>query len=115
LTDPVSNIKPGTYQPPGARGRLGNKYSMTDSSHTVTTLRVSNLSEDSRDDDLYRIFDKYGRITRVYLARDKENPDIAKGFAYVTFETREDAQKALDNAIRVGMHNCIWHLEWAKS
>ena len=41
------------------------------------------------------IFERYGRVTRVFLAKDRET-GRAKGFAFISFADRSDAQKACD-------------------
>ena len=41
------------------------------------TIRVTNLSEDTREDDLQDLFRPFGSISRIYLAKDK-NTGISK-------------------------------------
>ena len=38
----------------------------------TATIRVTNLSEDTRESDLQDLFRPFGTIQRVYLAKDKE-------------------------------------------
>lgn len=35
------------------------------------TIRVTNLSEDARESDLQELFQPFGQITRIFLAKDK--------------------------------------------
>lgn len=35
------------------------------------TIRVTNLSEDTREEDLQELFRPFGGISRIYLAKDK--------------------------------------------
>ena len=35
------------------------------------TIRVSNLSEDTRESDLQELFSPFGKILRTFLAKDK--------------------------------------------
>ena len=35
------------------------------------TIRVTNLSEDTRETDLQELFRPFGSISRIYLAKDK--------------------------------------------
>lgn len=58
------------------------------------TVRVTNLNETVTEGDIQDLFGSCGRIRRTYLARDKRT-GRAKGFAYVTYENRSDAQKAI--------------------
>ncbi|KAF9977165.1 translation initiation factor eIF3 subunit g [Actinomortierella ambigua] len=65
------------------------------------TLRVTNLSEDVTEPDVYELFNRFGHISR--------------GFAFVSFTMREDAQRALEAVDGRGYDNLILHVEWAKS
>ncbi|KAG0251327.1 translation initiation factor eIF3 subunit g [Actinomortierella ambigua] len=77
------------------------------------TLRVTNLSEDVTEPDVYELFNRFGHISRVFLARDRET-NVCKGFAFVSFTMREDAQRALEAVDGRGYDNLILHVEWAK-
>ena len=37
----------------------------------MATIRVTNLSEDTRETDLQELFRPFGNISRIYLAKDK--------------------------------------------
>ena len=37
----------------------------------TATIRVTNLSEDTRESDLQDLFRPFGTISRIYLAKDK--------------------------------------------
>ena len=41
------------------------------------------------------MFERFGRVTRVFLAKDRET-GRAKGFAFISFADRTDAQRACD-------------------
>jgi translation initiation factor 3 subunit G len=41
------------------------------------------------------LFERFGRVTRVFLARDRET-QRAKGFAFISYADRADAQLACD-------------------
>lgn len=55
-------------------------------------IQVSELAEEQ---DLRDIFGRFGHVTRVFLARDRET-NMAKGFAFISFADRSDAARALD-------------------
>jgi len=76
---------------------------------------VTNLSEDTTDDDLRQLFREFGAISRIFLAKDK-NTGKSKGFAFVTFHAKESAQAAMDKLNRKGwdIYNVILSIEWAK-
>lgn len=46
-------------------------------------------------DHIQEIFSTYGKIKMVEMPMDRLNPHLSRGFAYVDFETPEEAQKAL--------------------
>lgn len=41
------------------------------------------------------MFERFGRVTRVFLAKDRET-GRAKGFAFISFQERSDAAKACE-------------------
>ena len=41
------------------------------SADEAATVRVTNLSEDTRESDLQELFRPFGPIARIYLAKDK--------------------------------------------
>lgn len=87
----------GKYVPPSMRaGAKGAGESMHQKNRDdLPTLRVTNLSEDATEDDMWTLFERFGKISRVYVGKDQET-GLCKGFAFVSFESRQDAQKAVD-------------------
>ena len=89
----------GSYVPPHLRGRggagagekMGGKFERDD----LATLRVTNVSEFAEEQDLRDMFSRYGHVTRVFLAKDRET-GRAKGFAFVSYADRSDAAKACE-------------------
>lgn len=55
---------------------------------------VGNLAFSTRDDSLRRAFEKFGEITNIKVAIDRDGR--SKGFGFVEFATHKEAQKALD-------------------
>ena len=53
------------------------------------------MSEFAEENDLREIFERFGRVTRVFLAKDRET-GRAKGFAFISFQERADAAKACE-------------------
>jgi translation initiation factor 3 subunit G len=86
-----------SYVPPHLRGRggagekMGGKYERDD----LATLRVTNVSEFAEEQDLREMFSRFGHVTRVFLAKDRET-GRAKGFAFVSYADRSDAAKACE-------------------
>ena len=67
----------------------------------LPTLRVTNVSEDTTDNDLRELFSNFGRVARVYIGRDRET-GIGKGYAFVSFEDRAVAQRAMEKVHGMG-------------
>lgn len=61
----------------------------------MPTLRVTNVSEDASEDDLRDLFSRFGRVARVFIGKDRET-GIGKGYAFVSYEDRSSAQKAIE-------------------
>ena len=74
----------------------------------TATLRVTNISDRTSEQDLRELFARFGRIQRIYLAKDKKT-FRSRGFAFVTFHSREDAAHAMDTLQGHGLK-----IEWAK-
>ncbi len=55
---------------------------------------VGNLSWDAVEDDLQELFSKAGTVTEVAVMRDRFT-GRARGFAFVTMSTAEEAQEAI--------------------
>merc|ERR1712157_161870 len=77
------------------------------------TIRVTNISEDTTEADLQELFGRFGRISRVYVAKDKETMQ-SRGFAFVSFTDRKEAAKAMDKLQGYGYDHLILKLEWAR-
>ena len=85
------HLRKGAAAGAGERMAGGSKYERDD----LATLRVTNVSEFAEEQDLREIFERFGRVTRVFLAKDRES-GRAKGFAFISFADRADAQRACD-------------------
>ncbi|KAL2208778.1 translation initiation factor 3, RNA-binding subunit [Sarocladium strictum] len=113
-----AGAKKGSYVPPamragaaGAGERMGgSKYGERDD---LATLRVTNVSELAEEGELRDMFERFGRVTRVFLAKDRET-GMAKGFAFISFADRGDAVKAADKMDGYGFKHLILRVEFAK-
>lgn len=117
----------GKYVPPSARkmgaggGSLAAMASKIDANggpssdkrSDQNTIRVTNISEDTTEADLQELFQRFGRVSRVYLAKDKETMQ-SRGFAFVSFIHKEDAATAFDKLQGFGYDHLILKLEWAR-
>ncbi|KAK8051271.1 RNA recognition motif domain-containingprotein [Apiospora rasikravindrae] len=112
--------KKGSYVPPALRGgpggaaggeRMGgSKYGERDD---LATLRVTNVSEMAEEAELRDMFERFGRVTRVFLAKDRDT-GMAKGFAFISFADRTDAVKACNKMDGYGFKHLILRVEFAK-
>jgi translation initiation factor 3 subunit G len=109
----------GKYVPPSMRaGGRGAGESMRGpgggaNRDDMPTLRVTNISEDTQEADLRELFGVFGRVARVYVGRDRET-GAGKGFAFVSFEDRANAQKAIDKVHGRGYDNLILSVQWSQ-
>jgi len=55
---------------------------------------IRNLSFDTEEDGLTKLFSDCGKITRVFVPTDRETGK-AKGFAFIDFESEDEAKSAL--------------------
>jgi len=109
-------MKGGTYVPPSMRGgggaTRGPGATMMDRRDDFT-VRVTNLPEDTTDQDLKDLFSMTGKVLRIYLAKDKQT-QRCKGFAFVTYGNTEDADKAIKTITGHRYDHLILKVEWAK-
>ncbi|EIM19676.1 translation initiation factor 3, RNA-binding subunit [Wallemia mellicola CBS 633.66] len=105
----------GKYIPPSQRAgaRASGAGPGGPSRDEYPTLRVTNVSEDTHEDDLRELFRRFGRVQRVFIGRDRETR-ASKGFAFVSFELRSDAEKALEKVNGMGYDNLILSVQWSQ-
>lgn len=77
------------------------------------TVRVTNLPEEATETDLMELFKPFGKVNRIFLAKDK-NTQVSRGFAFVNFQVKEDAQRAIWGVNDYGYNHLILKVEWAK-
>jgi len=100
------------YTPPGARVGADGGMARPPRDESAT-IRVTNLSEDTKESDISELFRVFGPIQRIYLAKDKIS-QLSKGFAFVSFVNRRDAGKAIEKLSGYGYDHLILRVEWAK-
>jgi len=104
---------PPSLRPGAARDRDGASGRPRFDRDDANTLKVTNLSEDTTEDDIRELFRNFGHTTRVYLARDRVSGE-SRGFAFVTYQTRQDAERAVAGLNGHGYDSLILHVEFAK-
>ena len=113
--DAPSGPSKGGYVPPSMRAGASGGASMGDSMNRrreENSVRVSNLSEDTREQDLQELFRPFGPVTRIYVAFNRETGE-SRGFAFVNFVNKDDAQRAINKLDGYGYDNLILRVEWA--
>jgi translation initiation factor 3 subunit G len=111
---PTSDI-PGrrSYVPPSKRtGVETGVRSDTRRQNEENSVRVTNLSEDTREPDLHELFRSFGPLSRIYVAFDQKT-GISRGFGFVNFVSREDAERAIKTLNGYGYDNLILSVDWA--
>lgn len=115
--EPAAPTTGGKYVPPsmraGARGPGEAMGRPGGSRDDLPTLRVTNISEDTQENDLRDLFGAFGRVARVYVGRDRET-GAGKGFAFVSFEDKAVAQKAMEKTHGRGYDNLILSVQWSR-
>lgn len=96
----------GTYVPPGMRAGAERTGTDMRRRNDENSVRVTNLSEDTREPDLLELFRPFGAVSRVYVAVDQKT-GISRGFGFVNFVNKEDAQRAINKLNGYGYDNLI--------
>ncbi|GAA5821048.1 hypothetical protein JCM3770_004351 [Rhodotorula araucariae] len=109
-----SKYVPPSMRSGGARG-VGETMNGARGRDDYPTLRVTNLSEDATDQDMWDLFGRFaqrGRINRIYLGRDQET-NLCKGFGFVSFEDKADAEAAMKKVHGLPYDHLILQVQWS--
>jgi translation initiation factor 3 subunit G len=79
----------------------------------LPTLRITSLSVDAEDDDLRALFAPFGSVVRANVVRDRETRE-SKGFGFVSFSFKSDAEKALQKMNGRGYDSLILSVSWSR-
>lgn len=105
--------KPGSWVPPSLRGKVaGGGEESGSKRRDENSVRVTNLSEDVTEADLFELFGPFGPIHRIFIAKDRETGE-SRGFAFVNFIHRQDAQTAIKTLDGYGYDNLILSVSFA--
>ncbi|XP_047323948.1 eukaryotic translation initiation factor 3 subunit G-like [Impatiens glandulifera] len=104
----------GAYVPPSMRAGAERPAAGSDMRrrNDENSVRVTNLSEDTREPDLHELFRTFGSVTRVYVAIDQKT-GMSRGFGFVNFANREDGERAIAKLNGYGYDNLILRVEWS--
>ncbi|KAK1257480.1 hypothetical protein QJS04_geneDACA023102 [Acorus gramineus] len=59
------------------------------------SLLVLNITFRTTADDLFPLFDKYGKVVDIFIPRDRKTGD-SRGFAFVRYKYADEAQRAVE-------------------
>ncbi|CAI9786194.1 unnamed protein product [Fraxinus pennsylvanica] len=59
------------------------------------SLLILNISFRTSADDLFPLFDKYGKVVDIFIPRDRRTGE-SRGFAFVRYKYQDEAQKAVE-------------------
>eukprot|EP00250_Pteridium_aquilinum_P013648 c21480_g1_i2 orf=117-920(+) len=59
------------------------------------SLLVLNISFRTSADDLFPLFDRYGKVVDIFIPRDRRSGD-SRGFAFIRYKHSHEAQKAIE-------------------
>lgn len=79
-------------------------YLLSLSRHLFKKRKTKTLQQD--------LFSPFGQVSRVYIAVDRETGE-SRGFGFVNFVYRADAQHAIDKLDGYGYDSLILRVEWA--
>jgi len=105
----------GGYIPPALRGgnRRGETMMPSAARKDDATIRVSNLPETMSETDMQELCNPFGKVERIFLAKDRAS-GVCKGFAFVTYQSRDTAARALKTLNGYGYDHLILNVEWSK-
>jgi len=105
--------KGGSYVPMHLRGGASGGAASMDRRNEEPSLRVTNLGEDTDEQDLRELFGNFGYVTRCYVAKNHQT-GASRGFAFVSMANRADAEKAREKLDGKGFDSLILRVEWSQ-
>ena len=99
------------YIPPAKRqnNSVSNQHT---NSINYYSIRISNISCDIKEDDLFQLCQSFGSINEINIPYDRQT-NLGRGFAYVRFKKKECAKQAMDVLNGYGYDYRILNVEYA--
>ncbi|KAJ2829894.1 translation initiation factor eIF3 subunit g [Coemansia erecta] len=111
----VQEAARGQYVPPhmraGAKG-LAGPGGLRERRDEYPTIRITNLSEYTQEDDVRQLCRPFGMTESVRVVKDRET-QLCRGFAFVSFMDRESAERAIARLNGYGFDHLILSVEWS--
>ncbi|GMM51148.1 translation initiation factor eIF3 core subunit G [Starmerella bacillaris] len=98
------------FVPPGVRAM---RPGMMHSQDSENTLRVSNIPETVDEHRLRRKFSTVGQVVRCHVSRHHDT-NVGRGFAFVAYATRVDAERAKERFNGMPIDQMIMHVDFAQ-
>jgi len=100
------------YIPPGQRDGADKKtaYGSKITEKDFHTLRITNVSLGTTEDELGDLFSRFGRLTRVKLMVDCRGNG---SFAFISFTSKDDALEAKNQLQGYGLNHSILKIDTA--
>ncbi|KAM1037365.1 hypothetical protein ACFX15_031528 [Malus domestica] len=70
-------------------------HPLTESPHSISLSLFGLCLPGTTADDLFPLFDKYGKVVDVFIPQDRRIGD-SRGFAFVRYKYQDKAHKAVD-------------------
>ena len=106
---PVTN---NSYIPPGKREGADKKMASGAKmiEKDLHTLRVTNISLETTEDELGDLFSRFGQLTRIKLMADYRGNG---NFAFISFSSKVDALEAMNKLQSYGLNHSILKIDTA--
>ncbi|VDK29922.1 unnamed protein product [Dibothriocephalus latus] len=109
----IPDASSGRYIPPALRAGAAPMALPTRKLLDGYSIRVTNLPENTNEDDLRDIFSRFGQVIRIYPAKNKKT-QMNRGFAYISYLTEEEAAEAIFTADGMRYGHLILKVDWAQ-
>lgn len=91
---------------------ISSSASITNTHNNINTLKISNIGYNATEEDIREIFNEYGTIRRLNIPRNRKTRQPLD-YAFITFDTKYEAQKVLDSGKRFILNYCILDVSWS--
>lgn len=107
-----SNRRPGAYIPPNMRGGGGGGGRGGPHDDSDPTIRISNIPENATQDDMNQLLRPF-HMNKLRLAKKSYHETGNRGFAFVTFDTIQDAYTAMVKLTGHRYGHMVLNAEWS--
>ncbi|BHF70001.1 Eukaryotic translation initiation factor 3 subunit G [Sparganum proliferum] len=109
----IPDASSGRYIPPALRAGAAPLPMPSRKLLDGYSIRVTNLPENTNEDDLRDIFGRFGQVIRIYPAKNKKT-QLNRGFAYISYLTEQEAADAIFTADGMRYGHLILKVDWAQ-